>query len=313
MKDGASGLLDRDFHSFAGKHGVGEAFLTQFLDAVEKIVVVLGVMMGKGQALHASHFGNLHRLIEAAVSTSAPFLQFLGGVLRVMDQQIRAARQLHEPGIDLLAMLDIGANDEHLPVSLDPETIRSAGMVVPLRGNNSRHLAVDGEVAAGISDLQEFEFGTHVIQLQREIFRLHLDLENLPQIGHGLVPAEGQERDFLRGIIGRGKERKALDVVPVKVRERDHELFLLVPDGAKVFAKISQARARVDDGDAVHVRERDLQARGVATEFLKTGIADRDGSPRPIKLKLHRIVFMQVKSTRSQVSSGHVSFAPKAP
>jgi len=149
--------------------------------------------------------------------------------------------------------------------------------------------------------------------LQREIFRLHLDLENLPQIGHGLVPAEGQERDFLRGIIGRGKERKALDVVPVKVRERDHELFLLVPDGAKVFAKISQARARVDDGDAVHVRERDLQARGVATEFLKTGIADRDGSPRPIKLKLHRIVFMPVKSTRSQVSSGHVSFAPKAP
>jgi hypothetical protein len=37
-----------------------------------------------------------------------------------------------------------------------------------------------------------------------------------------------------------------------------------------------------------------LQAGGVAAELLKTGIADGDGSPRTIKLKLHRIVFMKV-------------------
>ena len=36
-----------------------------------------------------------------------------------------------------------------------------------------------GEVAAGISDLQELEIGAHVIQLHREIFGLHLDFENL--------------------------------------------------------------------------------------------------------------------------------------
>jgi hypothetical protein len=33
-----------------------------------------------------------------------------------------------------------------------------------------------------------------------------------------------------------------------------------------------------------------LQAGGVAAELLKTSIADGDGSPRTIKLKLHRIV-----------------------
>jgi hypothetical protein len=49
-----------------------------------------------------------------------------------MDQQVCAARQLHQPRIDLLAMLDIRANDEHFSVPLNPETIRSAGMVVPL-------------------------------------------------------------------------------------------------------------------------------------------------------------------------------------
>jgi hypothetical protein len=149
-------------------------------------------------------------------------------------------------------------------------------------------------VFAGISDLQELEIGPHVIQLHREIFSLHLDFENLPQIPNCLVSSERQKRDFLLGIISRGKERKALDVVPVKVREHDNDLFLLVADGAKVSAQISQSCARVNDVDAARIGERDLQAGGVAAELLKTGIADRDGSPRTIKLELHRIVFMKV-------------------
>ena len=191
-------------------------------------------------------------------------------------------------------MLYIRANDQHFSVSLDPETIRSAGMVVPLRGNNGWHIAVDGEVSAGISDLQELEIGPHVIQLDREIFRLHLDFENLPQIGDCLVAAERQERDFLFGIISWGKERKALDVVPVKVRERDTDLFLFAADGAKVSAQISQSRAGVNDGDLVRIG--DLQAGGVAAELLKTGIADGDGSPRTIKLELHRTVLYEGQS-----------------
>src|SRR5206468_3984606 len=149
---------------------------------------------------------------------------------------VRATRQLHQPRIDLLAMLDIRANDEHFPISLDPETIRSAGMIVPLSGDYGFHIVDAGEVFSGISDLQELEIGPHMIQLHREIFRLHLDFENLPQILDCLVPAKRQERNFLFGIISRGKERKALDVVPVKVRERDTDLLLLMADGAKVSA-----------------------------------------------------------------------------
>ena len=61
-------------------------------------------MVCEGQALHAGHLRNLHRLIEAAVSPSAPFLQFLGRVLRVMDQSVRALRQFHQSRIDLLAI-----------------------------------------------------------------------------------------------------------------------------------------------------------------------------------------------------------------
>lgn len=251
--------------------------------------------MRESQAIHAGHFRNLHGLIEAAVSPSAPLLQFLGRVLRVMDQQVRAARQFHQPRIDLLAMLDIRANDEHFAISLDPETVRSAGMIVPFSGNHGFHVVDAGEMLAGISDLQELEIGPHVIQLHREIFHLHLDFENLPQISNCLVPAERQERDFLPWIISRGKERKALNVVPVKMREGDNNLFLLVTDGAKVSAQVSQSRPRINDGDAVRIGERDLQTRGVAAELLKTGIADGDGSPRTIKLEFHRIVFFEGK------------------
>ena len=56
---------------------------------------MFGVVMRQDQALHIGHLRKLHGLIEAAVSPSAPFLQFLGRVLRVMDQQVRTARQLH--------------------------------------------------------------------------------------------------------------------------------------------------------------------------------------------------------------------------
>src|SRR6476619_5986340 len=153
-------------------------------------------------------------------------------------------------------MLDIHANGEHPSISLDPETVRSSRMVMSLSGDDGVHIVDAGEVFAGISDLQELEIGPHVIQLHREILRLHLDFENLPQIANRLVPAERQERDFLPGIISRGKKRKALDMVTVKVGERDNDLILLVADGEEVPAQISQSRARVNDGDAVGIGKR---------------------------------------------------------
>ena len=71
---GAGCLPDRKVHAFAGQDRVGEPFLTQLFDPQKKLVVVVGVVMGKGQALYARHFSNLHRLIKAAVSPTAPFL-----------------------------------------------------------------------------------------------------------------------------------------------------------------------------------------------------------------------------------------------
>src|SRR5262245_14640591 len=114
-------------------------------------------------------------------------------------------------------MLDICANDEHFPISFNPETICSAGMLMPLSSDYGFHIVVASNVFAGISNLQELEIRPHMIQLHREIFSLHLDLENLPQTLSCLFPAERQECDFLFRIVSWRKERKALDVVPMEV------------------------------------------------------------------------------------------------
>src|SRR5437867_13371364 len=100
-------------------------------------------------------------------------------------------------------MLDIRANDEDFSISLDPETICSTGMVVPLSGDYGFHIVDAGKVFADISDLQELEIGPHVIQSHWEIFRLHLDFDNLPQIANGLVTAERQQPDFPVRVISR--------------------------------------------------------------------------------------------------------------
>ena len=142
---------------------------------------------------------------------------------------------------------------------------------------------------AGIGDLQELEISSHLFQLYWEIFRLHLDLEDLPQMTNGLIPGKREEHDFLTWIIGRSKEGKALDVIPVKVRECNHDLFLLVSDGEEVAPQISQSRAGVNDGDAVGIGEGDLQAGGITAELLETSITDGDGSAGAVKFKLHRL------------------------
>ena len=74
-------------------------------------------------------------------------------------------------------------------------------------------------------------------------------------------------------------------------------------------ASVLEARTRptsagrissVDDGDAIRIGERDLQAGGVAAELLKTRIADGDRSPRTVKLKPHRILLRKSNCPRRE-------------
>ncbi len=42
---GSGCVLNRDFHSFAGQHRIWKPFLTQFFDALKKLIVVFGIVM----------------------------------------------------------------------------------------------------------------------------------------------------------------------------------------------------------------------------------------------------------------------------
>ena len=79
-------------------------------------------------------------------------------------------------------------------------------------------------------------------------------------------------------------------MIQVEMRKKDVDNILRQVCTDNFFPQGSDAGTRVNDRDAVRVGERDLQAGGIAAELLKTGITDGDGSPRTIKLELHKIV-----------------------
>ncbi len=57
-------------------------------------------------------------------------------------------------------MLNIRANNQHLAVALNPKSIRSTRVVVPLTGDFGLYIVdAGGEVLAGIFDLQKIKIG----------------------------------------------------------------------------------------------------------------------------------------------------------
>jgi hypothetical protein len=200
--------------------------------------------------------------------------QFLGRVLRVVHQQIGAAAQLHHPRVDFFAMLNVRTNDQHLAVGFNPKTIRAARMIVPLAGDFGVHTIDDGEVFAGIFDLQKLKLGPHPVQLHRKILRLQGHLKDLTQIANGLALTERENRDFLLGIIRRREKWETLQVIPMEMSERDDELVLVMSDGTHVPAEIAKPGSGVNNGDTICIRRRDLKAGGVATELLKASFTD---------------------------------------
>ena len=187
----------------------------------------------------------------------------------------------------LILLLPLELEDQHLAAALNPKTIRSTGVVVPLTSNFGFHIVDTGEVFAGIFDLQKLKLGTHHVQLHRKVLRLHGDLEDFPQIADGLVPAERKHRDFLRGIIGRSEKGEPLDVIPMKVSEGDDDLVLVVSDRAHVPAETAKPGSGINNGDTIRIRERDLKTGGVAAELLEASITDWDGAAGTVKFELH--------------------------
>jgi len=123
---------------------------------------------------------------------------------------------------------------------------------------------------------------------------LQRHLKDFAQITDGLVLAEREYRDFLLGIICRSEERKTLEMIPMKVSERDDEQVLAVSNRAHVPAEIAKPRSSVNNDNTIGLRECDLKARRVAAELLEASITDWDGTAGTVKFELHAEVYRRV-------------------
>ncbi len=108
-------------------------------------------------------------------------------------------------------------------------------------------------------------------------------LKDFSQITDGLVLAEREHRDFLLGIIRRSEEGKTLEMIPMKVSERDDEQVLAVSNRAHVPAEIAKPRSSVNDDNAIRIRECDLKTGGVAAELLEASLTDWGGTAGTVK------------------------------
>ena len=82
---------------------------------------MVGVVVGEDEAFDAGEFGELHGLVVAAVAPAAVGGEFVGGELGVVDEEVCAAGEFDELGVDGFLMLDVRADDEDLAMPLDAE------------------------------------------------------------------------------------------------------------------------------------------------------------------------------------------------
>src|SRR5262249_53488180 len=112
-------------------------------------------------------------------------------------------------------------------------------------------------------------------------------LKNLPEVANGPALAQGENRDILGGIVGRRKEGKALNVVPVKMGEGDDNLLLPMAHGHQILAEIPDPGARVKNGNRLRVGYSHAHTGAVGAKFLKAGITHGSGTARAIEFEFH--------------------------
>src|SRR5262245_52912931 len=171
-------------------------------------------------------------------------------------------------------MLNIGAEDQHLPVLFDPVPIRAARMIMPVGGHVDDGIVDIREMLASLIDLQELKGSFHAIELDGEILCLYLHFKNLPEVANGPALAQSENHDVLGDIIGGREERKVLNVVPVKMGEGDGDLFLPVAHGEEILAEIPDPGACVHNGNSLRVWKGNAHTCGITAKFLKASITN---------------------------------------
>ena len=185
-------------------------------DGVDACVGVVRVVVKKDEFLYAAFHHDIYGFAPVAV---APALfagsVFVGQVLGVIDQNVSAFSQFAHVFIkDGVAGFIVSGVNQHFAFGFHAETETALRMVEPHGVNGAM---VKGDTA--FVDIGELAVRRHLIHLDGKIGIGHLLFQSGLQAARlvGRVKDEG----VIAVAIERREKRDALDVVPVKVREKN--------------------------------------------------------------------------------------------
>jgi hypothetical protein len=282
-----SGGVDAGGAGFARDPGPGALD-----EAVKLTVAAVGVVVKQHEAAHVGVLGEIRHILQGAVSPADPLVVLLGGVLCVMDDDVRAGQEVAVASVfaargrgaaaagEASAVgLVVGGVHDRLPIDDDPIADGDAGVVEVLRGHGD---VAHREVA--LLEITDVYLGVEVLHRHGEIVLAHLPVEQLIE---ALVHARGPEDGpALAGLIKRREERDPLNVVPVGVRD---EQAAASGGGGLTQERLGEAmkaRPRVED-DEIPGGGADLDAGGVAAVPQRALPGLRDGASGAPETDLH--------------------------
>ena len=284
----AAAALHAQLEPFPGREHVqrlaatGDLGARRDLHLLEDRVVVGRVVMEQHQTLHPRGQGHVDGVLDTAVPPADLVEILLGGVLRVVDDEVRAlqerdvalvTRMLGDPARRAPERLVVGDVGDARAVAGHAVGDGGRGVIQVLRLD--QHLAHAKE---SLVELVEVDARAQVAQLHREVRVLHLARHRLlePALeAHRRVDVQlgsGQER--------RDEEGEALDVIPVRVADEEVEAHRLRDRLRQVHAELAGAGAAVED-DHGSVGGAPLPARGITPvpRGVRARRGDRPTSP----------------------------------
>src|SRR5581483_2121475 len=259
-------------------------------------VGVVGIVVEEHQFAGAAFHDNIDGLSPVAMAPAALFrVIFLGQILGVVDEDVSAFSQLADAAVeDRVAGLVVGGVHQGARSGLQAEAEAALGMIQP-HGLNGAVV----ERNFGFAERAELSAGGHLAHVHGKIGIGHLLLEGALQtaVAAGCV----KEEPIVRVVVQRPEKGDALNVVPVKVGDKNMRL-----DGAgaefaqQVLAEISKAGAAVEDVE-MPVNPH-LNAGGVAPVAHVFRLRSRSRAPHSPELNVHGCLFTPTRPNPARFS-----------
>ncbi len=217
---------------------------------VELFIGSIWVMVKKPDSFDTRVHGKINGIRKGGVPPAPGLVVLLFSILCVMNQKICSSEYLYEVGSlgsALMLKADfIVRNKNECLIPFAEFVAKSAVSVI--QGERMNLNIAKTAVSILMTGVDTFEVnpGIHGVKLYREVRRIHLMGEIIPDCTLGVC--SGTESYLIFPGICRGEKRKPQQMIPVGMCEEKTDLTGLLFN-AEGFSKISQAGAGIDNKD----------------------------------------------------------------